>query len=432
MRQRGQKSSGTSGQPVIGIGPVSDEAIAIGSRTPWLDAAAPDESRPPYRVSFGGSEDADAIAACDTKIAALLEQRPAWLDIEAGIVDEALLRRVPVSPTLLLGLGGSALGARAALEFAEVAGLRPGPLRVLDSVDPWVVGDTLEWAAARNASVMVVSKSGSTIEVLELLDACIARGLEVGSLIGDAVADESTLPPIWFRVRAATGGEHVELSMPPAVGGRWSVMTAVGQAPLRAANLDPQLLTQAAMRERERLASGPAARKSLARSLAWRLANPAPYSILWCYSEVLREWAAWTQQLECESLGRVREDGSRTGELVCVLRGPADQHSVAQLLLDGPARGRLTFVDFDDDPEGNYAGDLGGLARLRVIEREATRESMTLPTRTMLARDRSPATLSALMIHGMIETAVTAATWAIDPYGQPAVERIKQGIRARS
>jgi glucose-6-phosphate isomerase len=419
---------------MIGIGPVSDPS-PFGSRTPWLDAAAPDESRPPYRVAFGDSCEPNAalVTRADAAVVQLLESKPSWLDIEAGLVDEQLLRRVPVGPTLLLGFGGSALGARATLEFAEVAGLRPGPMRILDAVDPWVVGDTLDWAAARNANLMVVSKSATTIEVLHLLDACVSRGLEPLTMISDPMpSGAGSLPPIMSRVREISGGTHVELTMPANVGGRWSVFTAVGQAPLRAANLDPALLTHAAMRERDRLRSGAAARDALAHSLAWRLANPAPYSILWCYSEVLLQWAAWTQQLECESLGRLCDDGSRTGELVCALRGPADQHSVAQLLLDGPQRGRLTFADFDDDPEGNYAGDLRALARLRVIEREATREAMTLPTRTLLARDRSPATLAGLMIHGMIETAVTAASLNIDPYGQPAVERIKRGIKARS
>lgn len=395
--------------------------------TPWLDAAAPDERRAPYRVDV--EADAAAIATQDRAIAAMLEARPAWLDLEAGIVDDALLRRVPVGPTLLLGFGGSALGSRAAIEFAEVAGLRPGPIRILDTVDSWSVSDSLEWASARNAKLCVVSKSGTTIEVIELLEACIGRGLEPAVLISDPMSGPPT--PIAKRVREASEGTHVELTMPPEVGGRWSVFTAVGQAPLKAANLDPLLMVEAAIRERDRLAAGAREREPLARSLAWRLARPVPYSILWCYSEVLIHWAAWVQQLECESLGRTREDGSRVGELVCGLRGPADQHSVAQLLLDGPERGRITFADFDDDPEGNYAGDLSALARLRVIEREATRESMTLPTRTLLFRDRSPATLGALMLHGMFETALTAASIGVDPYGQPAVERIKKGIRAR-
>lgn len=410
--------------------PSSPASPPHGSRTPWLDAAAPDQSQPPYRIELSPAPSAVMVSARDRAIAELLERRPPWLDIEAGIVDEKLLRRVPVGPTLLLGFGGSALGARAALEFAEVAGARPGPLRILDAVDPWVVGDTLEWAAACNAKLMVVSKSGNTIEVLTLLDACLSRGLEPLTLISDPLG-AGPLPPIVERVREASGGYHVELEIPAAVGGRWSVFTAVGQAPLKAATIDPSMLVDAAIHERDRLAGGPEAREALASSIAWRLVQTGPYSLLWCYSEVLMHWAAWTQQLECESLGRVRDDGSRVGELVCALRGPADQHSVAQLLLDGPVRGRVTFADFDDDPEGNYAGDLSGLARLRVIEREATRESMTLPTRTLLARDRSPSTLAALMIHGMIETEVAAASLDIDPHGQPAVERIKKGIRAR-
>jgi glucose-6-phosphate isomerase len=395
--------------------------------TPWLDAAAPDETRAPYRVD--AAADADSMAEQDRAIAALIEARPAWLDLESGIVDDALLRRVPVGPTLLLGFGGSALGSRAAIEFAEVAGARPGPIRILDTVDSWAVADALEWATARNAKLCVVSKSGTTVEVIEQLEACLGRGLEPAVLISDPIGE--AVPPIVARLRDASGGAHVELTIPPEVGGRWSVFTAVGQAPLRAANLDPLLMVEAAIRERERLAAGAHEREGLARSLAWRNAHPVPYSILWCYSEVLIHWAAWVQQLECESLGRTLDDGSRVGELVCALRGPADQHSVAQLLLDGPERGRITFADFDDDPEGNYAGDLRALARLRVIEREATRESMTLPTRTLLVRDRSPATLGALMLHGMFETALTAASLGVDPYGQPAVERIKRGIRAR-
>lgn len=399
--------------------------------TPWLDAAAPDETRSPYRIQADPrATDADSVGAHDREIAALLRDRPAWLELEAGIVDDPLLRRVPVGPTLLLGFGGSALGSRAALEFAEVAGLRPGPIRILDSIDTWLVGDTLEWASACNAKLCVVSKSGTTLEVLTLLDACLARGLEPATLISDPPLGNGA-SPVAARVRDASGGEHVELTMPREVGGRWSVFTAVGQAPLKAANLDPLLMVESAIHERERLASGAVEREALARSLAWRFANPAPYSILWCYSEVLIHWAAWMQQLECKSLGRTLDDGSRAGELVCALRGPADQHTVAQLLLDGPQRGRITFADFDDDPRGNYAGDLGPLARLRVIEREATQESMTLPTRTLLVRDRSPATLAAMMVHAMIETALTAAQLKVDPYGQPAVERIKRGIRAR-
>lgn len=387
-----------------------------------------DEQRPARSVDFAGPA-LTVEPALEQALDGLLAAPPAWLELDRAVVDSELLRQVPVGPTLLLGMGGSALGARAALELAEVAGLQPGPLRVLDTVDPCEAADAIEWAHARKANLMIVSKSGTTVEVLALLEACLAQGLEVGTLIGDPLSATGTTP-IRERIARIPASEHFELAMPPEVGGRWSVFTAVGQAPLRAANLDGHALIHAAQRELGRMHEA-AHREPLLRSIAWRLANPASTSLLWCYSEVLAGWAAWLQQLECESLGRTRADGSRTGELVCVLRGPADQHSVAQLLLDGPRDARITVADFDDEPSGRSFGGLAELARLRMIERDACFASMTLPTRRMLIRDRGLATLGALFLHGMMETALVAAAWGIDPYGQPAVESIKRAIRAR-
>jgi glucose-6-phosphate isomerase len=54
-----------------------------------------------------------------------------------------------------------------------------------------------------------------------------------------------------------------------------------------------------------------------------------------------------------------------------------------------------------------------------------------LPTRRVLFRDRGLATLGVAYLHGMMETALVAAAWGVDPYGQPAVETIKRAIRAR-
>jgi glucose-6-phosphate isomerase len=400
---------------------------------------------PGYAVSLGagGRLPSDAeLAAQGQALDRLIAEAPPWSLLE--LVDRELLRRVPVGPTLLLGIGGSALGARAALELAEAGGLRPGPWRILDTVDPLVVADALDWASARKAKLMVVSKSGGTLEVVTLLEACLAQGLEIGALIGDPI-ETTGMTPLRERAQLANHG-HVELDMPPEVGGRWSVFTAVGQAPLRAANLDPALLISPALQERERLVGEPEAREPLLRSLAWRLANPASCSLLWCYSEVLGTWAAWQQQLECESLGRTRADGSRVGEFLSALRGPADQHSVAQLLLEGPmawagvgqaaqaeivVQARISVVDFDDRQDGSEFGSLTPLARLRIAERDACFESMTLPTRRVLIRDRSLASLAVLFLHGMIETALAAEALRVSPYGQPAVERIKRAIQAR-
>ena len=112
-----------------------------------------------------------------------------------------------------------------------------------------------------------------------------------------------------------------------------------------------------------------------------------------------------------------------------MLRGPADQHSVAQLLLEGPQQHRILYVDFAGQPPVD-APAVDRLARLRAIERVACREAMSAPTLELLVANRSLAGLGALMFHGMLATVLWAAREGVDPYGQPAVEAIKRRIRA--
>ena len=339
-----------------------------------------------------------------------------------------LLGRVPRGPTLVLGMGGSALGTRAALAMAGAGADVPHEVRVLDTVDPDAARRDLAWASAANAHLMVVSKSGSTIEIKWLLDAALEAGLGgTGALTLICDPDPTDLD----RRLAEAGREPVRLSMPADVGGRYSVFTAVGQAPLHAAGLAGDALLVGAVAERERLTAGDEA--TVADHLAplrWRDAHAGSAQLLWCYSDALLPWAAWLQQLDCESLGRARS-GAPVGDLATVLRGPADQHSVAQLLLDGPQRHRILYADFASaSADGAWTGAFARLARLRAIERVACREAMAAPTLELLVSDRRLESLGALMLQGMLGTVLWAQRDGVDPYGQPAVEAIKRRIRA--
>jgi glucose-6-phosphate isomerase len=100
---------------------------------------------------------------------------------------------------------------------------------------------------------------------------------------------------------------------------------------------------------------------------------------------------------------------------------------VAQLLLDGPRTARVCIVDFDD---AAAEGELASIDHLRRIERDATYQAMSLPSSRMLVRDRTLTTLGGLFVEGMMETVLVAEVWGISPYGQPAVERIKQRVDA--
>lgn len=377
-----------------------------------------------YPDRFLADTDADAFDADLERIAELDATAAPWLDFDAATVRDDALAGVPQGPTLVLGMGGSALGARCALDFAKACGETPHELVVLDTVDEQVAGAAFAWAKAVSANLMVVSKSGSTVEVHALLDAALAElDVERVVLIGDPGHNA-----LDGKLSDAGVVTH-RLDMPANVGGRYSVLTAVGQAPLAAAGLDAQALLRGARSAAAGLRARAAPARALATSLAFRRRNPAATSVWMAYSEALRTFVDWVQQLECESLGRTKDDGTRVGELVVGLRGPADQHSVAQLLLDGPTDKRMTLLDFAEPIASSPT--LMDLGRLRGIERDSTYDALDVPKRTMMVEVRSLDTLGSMMVHALAEVVLAAEDLGVDPYGQPAVERIKVGIRRR-
>lgn len=373
----------------------------------------------PIRVDLRpDSPDAAAVASWRERLDSVASDSAPWLELEASTVAAERLRAVPVGPTLLLGFGGSALGTRTALDWAAGAHAGAGEVRVLDTLETEQVADCLEWAAAKAATLITVSKSGRTVAVSQLLAAALER------LDGPRVFVSDPGPNDMDEVLRARG-PYERFDIPAPIGGRYSIFTAVGQVPLRAAGLDPHAMLVGARAERERVHGDPG---QLLATMAWREANPCSTQVLWCYANPLVSWAAWLQQLECESLGRTRPDGSRVGEFVAVLRGPADQHSVAQLLIDGPRDKRVTIVDFASEAA---PPELEAVSTLRAIERDAAFDAMTLPTARILVADRSLETLGALMLDGMFSTVMWAAYLGVDPYGQPAVESIKKRVAAR-
>ncbi len=364
------------------------------------------------------------VAKMAGQLDSLLRQRPAWLMLDDAGVPEDLLAQVPQQPTLVLGLGGSALGARAVLAVAKREGAVRHEVRVLDSLDRETVRDALAWADGVGAALHVVSKSGGTTEVLALLALCLERAIGVSTPI--VFVSDPIESPIRTEL-AATNRKWFHIAMPEPVGGRYSVFTAVGQVPLRAAGADAGTLLRGARAYAEVIGADLRAAPCV-HELSWRLQNPAANSVLMSYADALLPWAFWLQQLECESLGRRLDNGKRVGELVVVLRGPADQHSIAQLLLDGPVDKRVCICDFvaaSAHPDG-----FGTIERLCAIERDATFDALELPTMRVLVRPNLYS-LGALMLHGMIVTVIMASELGVSPYGQPAVEAIKRGIRAR-
>jgi glucose-6-phosphate isomerase len=177
-----------------------------------------------------------------------------------------------------------------------------------------------------------------------------------------------------------------------------------------------------------------------------------PIHVLMPYSDRLRSFALWFQQLWAESLGKAVDRSGRTvntGATPLPAVGAVDQHSQVQLFMEGPRDKVVVFVAVRDpgDPvaipalHGEVAelGYLGGhtLGELLDAERRATADALRQagrPSMTIeIERVDAPA-LGALFMLFQIATVYAGALFGVDPLDQPGVElgkRLTYGLLGR-
>jgi glucose-6-phosphate isomerase len=354
---------------------------------------------------------------------------------------------------VVLGIGGSALGAtalREALcppawnELDRQARQNRPRLYVLDNIDPTTIAPLLERLDLRRTLFNVVSKSGTTAETM-------AQFLIVRERLAEACNEEYrrnlifTTDPDAGLLRRIADDEGIDtLPIPPNVGGRFSVLSAVGLLPAAFVGIDITALLDGAraMDERCRTAQfqkNPAALFALLQFLADSELQ-APGQVMMPYSDQLAATADWFRQLWAESLGK-RYDLSGNE----VFRGPTpikalgatDQHSQTQLYMEGPFDKTITFLTIGKRgadleipnlyPDADALAYLGGhtLGQLLHAEQAATARALAQAGRmnmTIQLPELSAHALGQLLMLFQIATIYAGALYQIDPLDQPGVE----------
>lgn len=371
----------------------------------------------------------------------------------ATVQQWALAQRNRFDHILLLGIGGSALGPKAMLTALkppawneESRDRRDGwpTLTILENVDPVSVTAALDRLDPRRTIVNVISKSGGTAETLAQY--LIVREW-LDRALGAAARDHLVLTtdPVKGALRAIAKAEGITaFDVPPEVGGRFSVLTAVGLVPAALLGLDIEELlagAQEAVQEAESdsLDTNPAARWAALQHQA-HATRAANVHVLMPYSDRLRDVAEWFRQLWAESLGkRVDRGGTEVhrGPTPVGAVGATDQHSQVQLFIEGPYDKTITFIRVLDTaamlaiptranlgPEMSYlAGkSLGALLDAEfVATREALRSqgrmSCTIELDTIDARH-----FGRLLMFFQIATGYAGIFYDVDPFDQPGVE----------
>jgi glucose-6-phosphate isomerase len=372
-------------------------------------------------------------------------------DLEAGL--PPVLERIrPYRHMLLLGIGGSALGARALQKAFFPAQDRPGHqgpwLWVADNIDADSLVAWLDGLNPEDTAVVAVSKSGGTIETMAqyflvrswLRKALGAAWKEHVVLITDAHAGE---------LRAeATNESLASLPVPDHLGGRYSVFSAVGLLPAAFLGINWQgLLTGAAASAAPLLGGNGSILSALSRHPAWHLAvwnrelmeHAYDELIFFSYIPLWNYFGAWFSQLWAESLGK-----EGRGSMPVPAVGVTDQHSVNQMFLDGPRNKGCLFLTCDGLDKGPAFGrdvpaKWSWLSDKRfgdLLSAEA------LGTRMALVRSKVPLVHVAMggtdeeaagRLMGLCMTSTILTGWLLDinPIDQPAVELGKRLANSR-
>jgi len=390
--------------------------------------------------------------ALDVKDVLGFRQFEAQATERARIADWAESARSNLDDVVILGIGGSALGAvalRTALLGrdwnARSRDARAGRARlhVLDNVDPRSVRELFDHLDLTHARVLVVSKSGSTAETMAqylfVRDALRAKNLPLREHLA-FVTD-----PTKGALRAIADAEGIPcFSVPPNVGGRFSVLTPVGTLPAALLAMDVDGLIEGARAMRDRCVGG-ALKKNPAlayAALQWRAdtAHGQRAHVLMPYSDAFRDLAPWFVQLWAESLGKKASDGSHRGPTPIAAVGATDQHAQVQLFMEGPVDKTVTFIDVEshDDVRIPESADTPaslaylkgrGFGELLRTECRATAGALARvgrPTMTLRVERADAWHLGGLFVFFELATIYAAQFYGVDPLDQPGVELGKQ------
>lgn len=349
---------------------------------------------------------------------------------------------------VVLGIGGSSLGALCVINALQHPyrnlqkdgkGLR---VHFVDNVDPDVVHGLMEVLEPSSTLINVISKSGTTAETMS---AYLAFKQWLQDDLGDSYQDHivATTDPESGILRPLAEKEGYQtFVVPPTVGGRFSVLSAVGLLPIALAGIDIEALLEGAAEAnkliQKPIMENPIKQAALIQYLAYRRGKPI--SVLMPYSTRLRYLSDWFVQLWAESLGKAENrDGSlvHEGSTPLAALGTTDQHSQVQLFNEGPNNKIVTFVRLehfdtetpipDAEPELDELHYLADQTFNTLINAEQAATAHAIaehgrPNYTLVLERLDAYHLGMLLQFLMWQTALLGELTYINTYNQPGVE----------
>lgn len=352
---------------------------------------------------------------------------------------------------VVIGIGGSYLGARAVIEalrssnYNSLAKDTPQIYFIGNSISPSMLNDVLKICEGRDICVNVISKSGTTTE-----PAIAFRVFR--ELINKKYSKEEAAKRIFCTTDKAKGTlkeladkeGYETFVVPDDVGGRYSVLTAVGLLPIACAGIDIKKLMDGAKTAQDSLNSenideNDCLKYAIIRNCFYDMGKKLECFI--CYEPCMTMFNEWLKQLFAESEGK---DGKGLYPVSCIFS--TDLHSVGQFIQESGAglmfetclKFNAPVSDFTvSEEEGNIDG-LNFLAgkTMSFVNEKARQGTLLAHTEggvanlILEAQDITEESLGYLIYFFEKACAVSGYMLGVNPFNQPGVESYKKNMFA--
>ncbi|WP_260631313.1 glucose-6-phosphate isomerase [Bacillus sp. S/N-304-OC-R1] len=354
---------------------------------------------------------------------------------------------------VVIGIGGSYLGSRAAIDMLNHSFYNSLPKEkrgapqiyfVGNNVSPTYIYDLLDLLEGKDISLNVISKSGTTTEP------AIAFRL-FRKFIEEKYGVEEARKRIYATTDKEKGAlktladqeDYETFVIPDDVGGRYSVLTAVGLLPIAVSGIDINKMMLGAAKAREELQSpnllnNPAYLYAAIRNLLY--SKGKKIEILANYHPSMSNFAEWWKQLFGESEGK---DGK--GIFPASANFSTDLHSFGQLIQDGERNLFETVLyvenvdkDLSIDLDDENLDNLNYLAGQSIdfVNKQASKGAAIahvdggVPNLVISIPDMSPYTFGYLVYFFMKACAMSGYLLGVNPFDQPGVEDYKRNMFA--
>jgi len=353
----------------------------------------------------------------------------------------ALYHQKSFKDVIILGTGGSSKAGRTFVQIAyRTFGRSPKfpKITFLENIDFQDFNDLFKKINLKKTGIIIISKSGETNETLVQFLIFLSKYKEI---FQKKKIDK------YFTVITKKGNSSLRnlandflikvIDLDNNLSGRFSAFSPVGLLPAAISGLDVKNIIEGALsllnkylKKQQIIPSEGAALHYAAQS------SKINISVLLTYTERLRNFGYWHEQLVAESLGKKNKGFTPIHSM-----GATDQHSLLQLFLEGPKDKLITFITLKKQKDQIKINNnlISRVKKLSFLKKESLNKLLDFemekvcgllneykkPYRTIILNKCEEFEIGYLMMNFMLETIILAYLNNLNPFDQPAIDKGK-------